>query len=131
MHDFKVGDRVAYSTSGGRYGIYRFAGLVGTVQYHSHNYKYATVLWDNGIFEYHDPRHLLPQADLMPPVPNETMYLNRLNTKTLRVSHGTATIALVQSDKAMAITAETALDLAADLTRMALKIKRKQEKDDA
>lgn len=147
MRDFKVGDRVQYNTAGGPDAYHRFTGLVGTVLHCSHDFLYVTVLWDNGIRQDHGPQYLLPQADPMPPVPDSVQYredvshVNSQGALTIKPSEQEGQLLLslcaIQLDTGkyahagMRLDANDALDLAHDLTRMALKIKREQEKDDA
>ena len=151
MTELEVGTRVYYSTSGSAHPVLRFAGLRGTVKPTPHNRTGVCVLWDNGTTECHSPQYLIPLKELLlPPAPESVMYFNshaqqgndqRLTVRgrqdptgkeclfiAVKIRTGCDYDELVgtkQSGIGVNLDADAALQLASDLTRMAMELKRK------
>jgi len=151
MIEFNTGERVQYSTSGGLYPNYGFAGLTGTVKPTPHNRTGVSVLWDNGTTGRHAPRYLIPLKGLvLPPAPESVMYFNsnaqpgndqRLSVQgredptgedclfvAVKIRTGSNYNHVIDFNRygiGVNLDADAALQLASDLTRMAMELKRK------
>lgn len=126
MVNFKVGDTVKRVSGWGLSGGLP-AGEVGVVS-KSH---------DNGPVEIegyggrlHNPAslELVTQDDELPPAPESGLYFNHDGTRSASLKLEEETIALGTNASILKVrlTPETALDLAYDLRRMAMEIRRKE-----
>ena len=100
--------------------------------------KYATLPWatspsrvwlDNGGWIYITELELVDVDDPLPPAPESGLYFNHNGTRSasLELAEGVIALGTNASILKVRLTPETALDLAYDLRRMAMEIKRKEK----
>ena len=99
--------------------------------------KYATLpfatspsrVWlDNGGWVYITELELVDVDDPLPPAPESGLYFNHNGTRSasLELAEGVIALGMNASILKVRLTPETALDLAYDLRRMAMEIRRKE-----
>ena len=151
---FALGMRVRYTTTGGNYPNKQCIGREGTVVQGDRERNGVWVRWDNDYTENHSPAYLIPVVDdFLPPAPESVMYFNsnkqRGNDQRLTVAgredpYGEACLFVAvkirtgfnynvlagveKTGIGVCLDADAALQLASDLTRMAMQLKREQEK---
>lgn len=136
MHNFKVGDKVVRKA---HHNNDIFLHYVGPAPYvvtavSTDGYFLCINNWeDSGGDRYPWSRSnftlVAEQDDPLPPAPESGLYFNHNGTlsASLKLAEGSIALGTNTSLLKVRLTPETALDLAYDLRRMAMKIKRKEK----
>lgn len=136
MVTVKVGDRVQSIPFNGA-AVKHHIGCTGTVIRWPTHAKGPTIKWDDGVISKHSPSLLIPLVepvdDPLPPAPGSVRYYSSTTEdRCLDVAPGNECVRLWSRKihqngvTFVSLDADSALDLAHDLTRMAMEIKRKQ-----
>jgi len=131
MSNFKIGDTVKRTSQGGLGGL--SLGQQGVVSDVGEGGKVVRIKGLDGWLHLASTLEHAEQDDLLPPAPESGVYFNHNNSRkaTLTVENGVVALGVDGTARKVRLTAETALVLAHDLTRMAMAIKRKEKQNDS